>query len=372
MIRLRPWFLALLLLVVASARAEITQAAFGRMPDGTVVTLYTLRNAAGAEAQVCTYGGILTSLKVPDRRGVFADVVLGYDNLADYLRRGNYFGALIGRYANRIAQGKFTLDGRSYTIPPLYGPHSLHGGLRGFDKVVWTIAHVQPAGADPSLALEYLSADGEEGFPGNLRVTATYTLQADNSLRLEFTAVTDAPTICSLTNHSYFNLAGKGDVLDCLLTLNADRFTPIGPDLIPIGELRAVRGTPLDFTQPTAIGARLNDADEQLKLAHGYDHNFVLNQPAAGELVHAATVSDPSSGRVMELWTTAPGLQFYSVNFLSNVTGKGGWKYAPHSALCLEPQQFPDAPNQPAFPSPVLRPGQTYRHTILYRFSVAR
>ena len=352
------------------ARADVTAAAFGHMPDGTAIELYTLHNAAGAEAQICTYGGILTSLKVPDRHGVIGDVVWGYDNLADYLKRGNYFGALIGRYANRIALGRFTLDGHAYTVPPLYGPNSLHGGLKGFDKVVWTVAKVHADGPEPSLELEYLSRDGEQGFPGNLRVTATYTLHADNALRLEFTAVTDAPTVCSLTNHSYFNLAGRGGVLDCLLTIEADRFTPTGPDAIPTGELRAVRGTPFDFTHPTAIGARINAADEQLKIAHGYDQNWIINRPAPGKLVSAATVADPASGRVMELWTTAPGLQFYSANFMSGTTGKGGWIYQPRQALCLEPQQFPDAPNQPAFPSSVLRPGQTYRHTILYRFSV--
>lgn len=357
------------LLALVSATAEITTATFGHMPDGAEIKLYTLRNASGAEAQVCTYGGILVSLKMPDRRGVFADVVLGYDRFEGYLKRGNYFGALIGRYANRIARGKFTLEGRDYTVPPLYGPHSLHGGLRGFDKVVWT-ATAHTDGAAPSLELSYLSRDGEEGFPGNLKVTATYTLQADNTLRLEFAATTDALTICSLSNHSYFNLAGEGDVLSHQLTLEADRFTPIGSDSIPTGELRSVRGTPFDFTTPTAIGTHLKEADPQLKFGSGYDHNFVVNRRQPGELVRAATVSDPASGRVMELWTTASGLQFYSVNHMTNLTGKGGVKYQPHYAFCLEPQELPDAPNQPAFPSPVLRPGETYRHTILYRFSI--
>ncbi len=369
MLRLRPWlFVSLALLAAASARASLTRSDFGRMPDGTAISLYTLRNAAGVEAQVCTYGGILTSLKVPDRHGAMADIVFGYDNLGDYLKRGNYFGALIGRYANRIAKGKFTLDGHEYSVPPLYGPHSLHGGLRGFDKVVWT-ATVRADGPEPALELTYLSRDGEEGFPGNLRVTATYTLHADNSLQLEFTATTDAPTICSLTNHSYFNLAGQGDVLGHLLQLNATQFTPIGPDGIQTGELRAVQGTPFDFTQPTAIGARINADDQQLKAASGYDQNFVINRAKPGDLVRAATVSDPASGRTLELWTTAPGLQFYSCNFMSGTTGKGGWKYQPRQSLCLEPQEFPDAPNHANFPSPVLRPGQTYRHTIVYRFS---
>ncbi len=368
--RLRYWLLlSLTLFLVASTRAAGPQSEFGRMPDGTVITLYTLRNAAGMEAQICNYGGIVVSLKTPDRHGVRTDVVLGYDNLGDYLKRGNYFGALIGRYANRIAGGKFTIDGHSYSIPPLYGPNSLHGGLRGFDKVVWTASAVHLDAPEPSLELTYLSRDGEEGFPGNLKATATYTLHADNSLQLEFTATTDAPTICSLTNHSYFNLAGKGDVLGYRLSVNADRFTPLDSTGVPSGELRSVHGTPMDFTQPTAIGARINTADEQLQLASGYDQNFVINRTQPGELVRAATVSDPASGRTLELWTTAPGLQFYSCNFMSGTTGKGGWKYQPREALCLEPQEFPDAPNHRNFPSTLLRPGQTYRHTIVYRFS---
>jgi aldose 1-epimerase len=351
------------------ARSEITTAPFGQMPDGTRITLYTLRNAAGAEASICPYGGILTSLKMPDRHGVMGDVVWGYDNLEDYLKRGYYFGALIGRYANRIALGKFTLDGHDYSVPPLYGPNSLHGGSKSFDKVVWTVTRVRAEGAEPAIELEYLSRDGEEGFPGNLRVTATYTLQADNTLRLEFTATTDAPTVCSLTNHSYFNLAGQGDALGYLLTLEADRFTPGDATSIPTGELRTVRGTPFDFTNATAIGARISANDEQLRLTQGYDQNFVINRVNPGELTRAATVFDPASGRSLELWTTAPGLQVYSVNYMGDTTGKGGWKYQPREAFCLEPQEFPDAPNQPAFPTTVLRPGQTYRHTILYRFS---
>jgi aldose 1-epimerase len=368
---LRRWLLLSLTLLATVARADVTQADFGRMPDGTTITLYTLRNAAGVEAQVCTYGGILTSLKVPDRHGALADIVLGYDNLGDYLKRGNYFGALIGRYANRIAFGKFKLDGHEYAVPPLYGPHSLHGGLRGFDKVAWT-ATVRAAGPEPVLELRYLSRAGEEGFPGNLQVTATYTLQADNTLRLEFSAVTDAPTICSLTNHSYFNLAGRGDVLGHVLQVEATRFTPIGADGVQTGEIRAVSGTPFDFTRPTAIGARINADDGQLKLTQGYDQNFVITRSESGALVRAATVSDPASGRTMELWTTAPGLQFYSANFMSGLTGKGGWKYQPRQALCLEPQEFPDAPNHANFPSPVLRPGQTYHHAILYRFPLQK
>lgn len=350
--------------------ASITQAPFGRLPDGTPVALYRLRNVQGAEARICTYGGILTALTVPDRDGIYGDVVLGYDQLDGYLSNNPYFGALIGRYANRIAHGRFTLEDRSYTVPPLYGSHSLHGGLKGFDKVVWTVTGTRVTGPDVSLELSYLSRDGEEGFPGNLQVTATYTLTGDNTLRLEIKATTDAVTVCNLTHHSYFNLAGRGDVLGHVLTLHASRFTPVDAAMIPTGELRRVHGTPFDFTRPTPIGAHINDDDEQLRFGRGYDHNWVLGGTAPGQLVHAATVADPASGRVMEVWTDAPGLQFYTGNHLDGITGKGDWKYAPRHAFCLEPQRFPDAPNQPSFPSAVLRPGEIYQSTILFKFSV--
>jgi aldose 1-epimerase len=363
-------FAAVVALAAAPEPAGIAREPFGSLPDGTPVEIFTLRNAQGATARICTYGGILTSLVVPDRTGTLGDVVLGYDRLEDYVRNNPYFGALIGRYANRIALGRFTLEGHAYQVPPLYGPHSLHGGLKGFDKVNWTVIGTRIAGPDVSLELGYLSRDGEEGFPGNLRVTATYILTGDNTLRLDLTATTDAVTLCNLTNHSYFNLAGRGDVLNHVVALNADRFTPGDPTAIPTGEMRAVRGTPFDFTRPAVIGARINEPDEQLRIGRGYDHNFVLNGWAPGRLVHAATVTEPGSGRVMEVWTTAPGVQFYTGNHLNSLPGKGGWKYESRHGFCLEPGAFPDTPNHPDFPSAVLHPGETYRSTILYKFSV--
>ena len=335
--------------------------------DGKPVLLYTLRNSKGAEAQIMNYGGIVTSLKVADKTGKFSDVVLGYDNLAAYIKETPYFGCLVGRYGNRIAKGKFTLDGKQYTLAQNNGENSLHGGVKGFDKVVWTVGRV----TDSTLELHYLSKAGEEGYPGNLTVKAVYELTEDNALRLDFTATTDAATPCNLTHHSYFNFAGKGDVLDHVVTINADKFTPVDGGLIPTGELRPVKGTPFDFTIPTTIGARINGDDEQLKLGKGYDHNWVLNQTTPGVLTKAATVSEASSGRVMEVWTTEPGMQFYSGNFLDGtLTGKGGWVYQFRNGFCMEPQHFPDSPNQASFPSTILQPGETYKNTIIYKFLV--
>ena len=340
--------------------------AFGKA-DGKAVSLYTLKNSKGAEAQICNYGGIVTSLKVADKNGNFGDVVLGYDNLEGYIKSTPYFGALIGRYGNRIAGGKFTLNGKEYILAKNNDANSLHGGVKAFDKVVWNAAKVTAN----SLTLQYTSKAGEEGFPGNLNVTAVYTLTDDNALRVEFTATTDADTHCNLTHHSYFNFAGKGDILGHVVTINADKFTPVDANLIPTGELRAVKGTPLDFTTPTVVGARIENADDQLKLGKGYDHNWVLNQKSAGTLTHAATVSEPTSGRVMEVWTTEPGMQFYSGNFLDgSITGKGGWTYAFRNGFCMEPQHFPDSPNHPSFPTTVLKPDQIYKNTIIYKFSV--
>ena len=339
---------------------------FGKA-DGKAVSLYTLKNSKGAEAQICNYGGIVTSLKVADKNGNFGDVVLGYDNLEGYIKSTPYFGALIGRYGNRIAGGKFTLNGKEYILAKNNDANSLHGGVKAFDKVVWNAAKVTAN----SLTLQYTSKAGEEGFPGNLNVTAVYTLTDDNALRVEFTATTDADTHCNLTHHSYFNFAGKGDILGHVVTINADKFTPVDANLIPTGELRAVKGTPLDFTTPTVVGARIENADDQLKLGKGYDHNWVLNQKSAGTLTHAATVSEPTSGRVMEVWTTEPGMQFYSGNFLDgSITGKGGWTYAFRNGFCMEPQHFPDSPNHPSFPTTVLKPDQIYKNTIIYKFSV--
>ncbi len=351
-----------------AGNGQISRGPFGQTPDGTPVEIFTLRNALGAEARICTYGGILVSLKVPDRNGRMGDVVLGYDTLAEYIKNNPYFGSLIGRYGNRIAKGRFTLDGKEYQLALNDGPNHLHGGLKGFDKVVW---HARPFQADqgPALELTYLSPDGEEGYPGNLDVTAVYTWRDDNTLRLDFTATTTRPTIVNLTDHSYFNLAGHGDILGHEVMINASRFTPVDETLIPTGELRPVDGTPFDFRQATPIGARINRADEQLKFGKGYDHNWVINNPA-GQLETQARVYDPESGRVLEVLSTEPGLQFYSGNFLDGtITGKGGWNYKLRNAFCMEPQHFPDSPNHPNFPSVVLRPGQTYRNTIMYRFS---
>jgi aldose 1-epimerase len=348
----------------------ITKQPFGTAPDGQAVELYTLRNAKGAEACIMTYGGIVTSLKMPDNEGKMGDVVLGYDHLDGYIKNSPFFGALIGRYGNRIAKGRFTLDGKTYTLATNNPPNSLHGGPQGFDKRVWTVAKADIGPKGPRLELAYLSKDGEEGFPGNLNVTATYNLTDDNALRLDYTATTDKDTVCNLTHHSYFNLAGTGDILGNYVFINALKFTPVDSTLIPTGELRPVDGTPFDFRKPTIIGTRIDANDEQLKFAGGYDHNWVINKNP-GYLGLMARVIDPTSGRVMEVWSTEPGVQFYTGNFLDGtITGKGGCVYQRRSGLCFEPQHFPDSPNHPQFPSTELKPGQTYTNTILYKFSV--
>jgi len=350
---------------------QISRRAFGQTKDGVAVDLYTLRNNKGAEVGICNYGGLVISLKVPDRFGGFGDVVLGYDNLADYIKDSPYFGAMIGRYGNRIAKGKFTLDGQEYTLAVNNGPNALHGGLKGFDKVVWAPRILaRPEG--PSLELRYTSKDGEEGYPGNLSVTAVYTLLDDNALQLEYTAITDKDTVVNLTQHSYFNLAGKGDILKHEVMIPADKFTPVDSTLIPTGELRPVDGTPFDFRTPTAIGARIGQDDEQLKFGNGYDHNWVINKPM-GQLGLMARVYEPTTGRVLEVWSTEPGLQFYTGNFLDGkLTGKGGWVYQFRNAFCMEAQHYPDSPNQPNFPSVVLKPGQVYRNTIIFKFLVQK
>ena len=354
-----------------SASPGVTQKPFGHV-DGQEVQLYTLRNASGAEATITNYGGLVVSLLVPDRTGQLVDVVLGYDNLDSYVKKTPYFGALIGRYGNRIAQGKFTLEGKTYTLATNDGANTLHGGLKGFDKVVWSGRPVESK-LGAALELSYLSKDGEEGYPGNLAVKAVYTLTDDNALRVEFTAHTDKATVLNLTHHSYFNLSGGGDILDHLLTLNADRFTPVDKGLIPTGELRPVAGTPFDFRTPTAIGARVNATDEQLKAGGGYDHNWIVNQQAPGEMGFQARVQSPRTGIVLEVSSTEPAVQFYCGNFLDGtIKGKKGQVYAFRSGFCLEPQHYPDSPNHPAFPSTVLQPGQTYHNTIIYKLSVAR
>jgi aldose 1-epimerase len=350
---------------------SVTQQEFGRMPDGTAVEIYTLRNTKGSEVRLMTYGGIVQSLKVPDRKGDWGDIVLGYDNLDGYLTNSPYFGALIGRYGNRIGGARFTLEGKTYTLATNDGPSTLHGGIKGFDKVVWKAvkANIGPQG--PQLELNYLSKDGEEGFPGNLNVTAVYTLTDDNELRVDFTATTDQPTVCNLTHHSYFNLAGQGngDILGHLVYINADSFTPVDSNLIPTGEIKPVDGTPFDFRKPTAIGVRINSDDQQIKFGPGYDHNWVINK-SPGHLGLMARVGDPTSGRVMEVLSTEPGLQFYSGNFLDGtIKGKGGAVYQRRNAFCMEPQHYPDSPNQPQFPTTGLKPGDTYHNTIIYRFS---
>lgn len=344
---------------------------FGKLADGREVQVFTLINKSGIEVRILDYGGIVVSLKVPDRNGVMGDVVLGFDNLDDYVTKSPYFGCLVGRFGNRIAGGKFTLNGKQYTLALNNDDiNSLHGGLIGFDKVIWDAATaLTPSG--PALTLTYVSPDGEEGFPGTLSVTAVYTLTEDNALALDYTAVTDQDTVVNLTHHSYFNLACKGDVLDHVVTINADAFTPVDEALIPTGAVCPVEGTPFDFRKPRKIGERINSPDPQLKCGGGYDHNWVLNHPA-GKLALAATVAEPTSGRMMEVLTTAPATQFYTGNFLEDPVGKGGRIYAVRTGLCFEPQHYPDSPNQPSFPSTVLKPGQVYKNTIIYRFSVTK
>jgi aldose 1-epimerase len=355
----------------SAASGQISKKPFGKLPDGTGVDLYILRNRHGVEVKITNYGGIVTSISVPDRNGQFEDVVLGYDNLEDYLKESPYFGAIVGRYGNRIANAKFTLNGTEYKLAANKGPNSLHGGLKGFDKVIWQGKSLAtPEGA--ALELSYLSKDGEEGFPGNLTVTAVYTLTDDNGLKLEYTATTDKETVINLTQHSYFNLEGKGDVLNHEVMINADKFTPADKNLIPTGELKPVDGTPFDFRKPTALGARINQDDEQLKMAGGYDQNWVINKPV-GKLGLMTRVYEPATGRVLEVLSTEPGMQFYTGNFLNGkIVGKGGWVYKPRSAFCMEPQHYPDSPNHPEFPSVVLKPGQEYHNTIIYRFSVKK
>lgn len=359
-------------MAVEPSRGSIASAPFGVTPGGAAVQLYTLRNRHGMQASIATYGGIVTSLTAPDRTGRYADVVLGYDTLDGYLKASPYFGALVGRYANRIARARFTLNNITYTLAANNGGNTLHGGRVGFDKVVWKVANAAVTPEGPQLTLSYLSRNGDEGYPGNLAVTATYTLTEDDALRLEYRATTDQDTVVNLSQHSYFNLRGAahpGDVLGNIVEIRADRFTPVDEGLIPTGELRPVAGTPFDFRRPTAIGARIGDTDPQLRFGRGYDHNWILNA-RPGELALDATVYEPESGRVLEVLSTQPGLQFYTGNFLDgSITGKNGRVYQFRHGFCMEPQHFPDSPNHPAFPSTVLKPGETYRNTIVFRFT---
>ncbi len=370
------WMVGIIVLFVVSfglnteAKMSIEKQPFGKTPDGTAVDLYTLTNDNGMVVKIMNYGGTVTSLIVPDRNGKMGDVVLGYDNLDGYLKNNPYFGSIIGRYANRIAKGRFVLNGVEYKLAQNNGENHLHGGIKGFDKVVWNAKEVK-TGNGVGVELSYLSKDGEEGYPGNLSVTVTYILTNNNELKINYLATTDKDTVVNLTHHSYFNLAGagEGDILGHELMINADKFTPVDKTLIPTGELRSVKGTPMDFTQPTAIGARINQEDEQLIFGKGYDHNWVLNI-VEGALTRVARVYEPKTGRVMEVFTTEPGMQFYSGNFLDGtITGKGGKVYYQRYGFCLETQHFPDSPNKPQFPSTVLKPGQTYRTTTVYQFS---
>ena len=352
--------------------SNATKAHYGTTPDGKAVDIYTLRNSKGAEARIITYGGIVVSLKMPDKSGALGDVVLGCNSLEDYEKATTYFGALIGRYGNRIGKAQFTLDGKSYHLAANNGVNTLHGGLKGFDKVVWTATPHQSASGFPAmLELQYTSPDGEEGFPGTLKVRAMYALTENNELRIDFDATTDKDTVVNLTHHSYFNLAGKGDILSHVATIPADSITPVDAGLIPLGNLQPVAGTPFDFRKPMAMGLHIDEtnSNEQLKFGPGYDHNWVINKKM-GELSLMARVTEPASGRVMEVWSTEPALQFYTGNFLDGtITGKGGWVYQKHAGFCMEPQHYPDSPNQPQFPSTELKPGQTYKNTIIYRFS---
>jgi aldose 1-epimerase len=354
-----------------SSAGHISKQSFGKMPDGQSVDMYTLRNSQGAEATIITYGGIVQSLKMPDRNGKFDDVVLGYDHLDGYVTNNPYFGCLVGRYGNRIGDAKFTLDGKTYTLAANNGDNHLHGGIKGFDKVLWKVVKADVGPNGPRLHLNYLSKDGEEGYPGNLNVDAIYTLTDANELRLDFKATTDKPTVCNLTHHSYFNLRGQGngDILGHEVYIDSDKTTPVDKELITTGEYASVSGTPFDFRKPTAIGARINAPDTQLQYGPGYDHNWVINKPL-GKLGLHARVYEPTTGRVMEVISDEPGLQFYAGNFLDGtIRGKGGKVYPHRSGFCMEPQHYPDSPNKPNFPSVTLRPGETFKNTIIYKFS---
>lgn len=363
-------FVAVFALVPPAAKGKgtIKKAAFGTTADGAAVALYTLTNARGMEARITNYGGFIVALKTPDRAGKLADVVLGFDDATGYLNRNPFFGCIVGRYGNRIAGARFSLNGTEYKLARNSGENHIHGGVKGFDKQVWQAREVARKDG-VALELSYLSKDGEEGYPGNLAVTVTYVLSDDNALRIEYAATTDKETVVNLTNHSYFNLAGDGNVLDHEVMINADRFTAVDSSaLIPTGELRSVAGTALDFRTPTKVGARIDSQEEQMKFGRGYDHNFVVNGQA-GKLRLAARASEPTSGRVMEVWTTEPGVQFYTANGMNNVKGKGGRVYGRYAGLCFETQHFPDSPNKPQFPSTSLKPGQKCQTTTVFKFS---
>lgn len=353
----------------ARARLGIERRPYGEV-EGNAVDLYTLTNAHGFEMRVTNYGGIVVSCMVPDRAGHTEDIVLGYNQLEGYVKNNPYFGCIVGRYGNRIAQAKFTLEGQEYTLAQNDGENNLHGGIKAFDKVVWD-ARARMGDERVGVAFQYRSQDGEEGFPGNLDVTVTYTLTNDDAFRIDYFATTDKTTVVNLTNHSHWNLAGEGsgDILGHELMLNADHFTPVDEGLIPTG-IETIEGTPFDFRIPTAIGARIDNDDEQLNFGKGYDQNWVLNKEQEGAMTLAATVYEPQSGRFMEVFTTEPGIQFYTGNFLDGtVIGKSGKAYESRNAFCLETQHYPDSPNNPDFPSVVLKPGEEYKTATIYKFS---
>jgi aldose 1-epimerase len=352
-------------------RGTIKKESFGKTTGGEQIDLYTLSNKKGMEVSITNFGATVVTLKAPDRAGKAADIVLGYDTLDGYEKGTSYFGATVGRYGNRIGGGKFSLDGRTYTLPKNNGENTLHGGIVGFNKKVWKAREIESKSGQ-SLEMSYLSTDGEEGFPGNLSVKVVFTVPAErNELSIEYSATTDKDTVLNLTNHSYFNLKGEGngDILDHVLTLHAKQFTPVDKSLIPTGELASVAGTPMDFNTATAIGKRINDNYEQLVFGKGYDHNWVLAGSASGSLSIAAEASDPKSGRNLEVLTTEPGVQFYSGNFLDGAKGKGGKPYPLRAAFCLETQHFPDSPNHANFPSTVLKPNVVFHSETVFRFS---
>jgi aldose 1-epimerase len=360
--------------VVFLKEPSVTKEVFGLTPDGkNLVETYTLTNAQGMEVRAITLGGIITSIRVPDRDGNLGDVALGFDAIDGYIKNPPFFGAIIGRYANRIGKGQFTLDGKTYKLATNNGPNHLHGGIVGFDKVVWKAESFEKDDR-VGVVFTHTSPDGDEGYPGTLSLRVTYTLTAENALEVDYEATTDKATPINLTQHTYFNLAGDGsrDVLDHVLTVNASRFTPVDGTLIPTGELASVEGTPFDFRKPTAIGARIGASDTQIRYGNGYDHNYVLDRNGDG-VVLAARVEEPTTGRVLEVSTTEPGMQLYTGNFLDgSITGKSGHVYKQRMGFCLETQHFPDSPNKPAFPNTILKPGETYRSKTVFGFSVMR
>lgn len=354
----------IMLTTTVAAKTRVSKQPFGHTPEGTPVEMYTLADGK-IEARIMTYGGIVVSLRTPDRNGKLDDIVLGCDSVEKYVVQTAHFGGIIGRYANRIAHGTFQLDGQTYSIPKNDGDNALHGGIRGFDKVVWTAKEITDG-----IELTYVSKDGDQGFPGTLATTVRYTLSG-SALRIDYSATTDKDTVLNLTNHSYFNLAGQGngDILRHVVKIDASRFTPVNATLIPTGELKPVEGTPFDFRTPHVVGERIDADDAQLRLGHGYDHNFVLDHPA-GQLAEAAEVYEPTTGRILRVSTTEPGLQFYTGNHLDgSITGKDGRVYKARFALCLETQHFPDSPNHPSFPSTELKPGQRFHSVTVFEFS---